>query len=144
MIARGAALRRSDRVTQIVTLGSPVQGLSAHPAVLALGQMIHGDDIESCMRALQQPLPVHIAETNVYSKDDGVVDWRTCSRDDSKAVEVRGTHTGLIVNADAYRAIGASLAETSARESTRRIVARATAGREALPIAVRQASKLAA
>ncbi len=143
VIARAAALRRPDRVSQVITLGSPVQGLGAHPAVLALGQLIHGDDIESCMRALQQPLPVYIAETNIYSKEDGVVDWRTCSRDDATAVKVRGTHTGLIVNADAYRAIGAALAET-ARANAPQVVVHGARGRDALLIAEREASRLAA
>ena len=117
VIARGAALRDPDRVAQVITLGSPVQGLGAHPAVLAMARMIHGDDIDGCLKASQQPLPGGIAETNIYSKSDGVVDWRTCSRDDATAVEVGGTHTGLIANAEAYRAIATALAGASVCES---------------------------
>lgn len=121
LLARGAALRRPGRVAQVITLGSPVQGLGAHPAVLAAAKMVHGEDIDACLAVLQRPLPESIAETNVYSKSDGVVDWRTCTRGDVAAVEVRGSHTGLIVNADAYRAIAEALAALSARDDRRRI-----------------------
>ncbi len=115
VIARAAALRRANRVSHVVTLGSPVDGLSAHPAVLAAAQLIHGDDLETCLATVQQALPVTIAETNIYSKSDGVVDWRTCHREDATAIEVSGTHTGLIANAAAYGAIANVLAPRYAR-----------------------------
>ena len=57
VIARGAALRRPDRVSHVITLGSPVNGLRAHPAVLAAARLIHGDDIGACLATVQQPLP---------------------------------------------------------------------------------------
>lgn len=116
LLARGATLRRPGRVAQVITLGSPVQGLGAHPAVLAAAKMVHGEDIDACLAMLQRPLPASIGETNVYSKSDGVVDWRTCTRGDATAVEVRGAHAGLIVNAAAYRAIAGALAAQSARD----------------------------
>jgi triacylglycerol lipase len=114
LIARGAALRRPGRIEQVITLGSPVFGLAAHPAVLAAAKIVHGDDIDACLATLQSPLPETIAETNIYSKSDGVVDWRTCFRDDADAVEVRGSHTGLIANAGVYRAIADALSARSA------------------------------
>ncbi len=116
VIARGAALRRLNCVSQVITLGSPVQRLSAHPLVLAAASLIHGDDLDACLSTVQQPLPCGIEETNIYSKSDGVVDWRTCHRDDATAVEVRSSHTGLIVNAAAYRAIATTLAAHATNE----------------------------
>jgi triacylglycerol lipase len=121
VIARAAALRRPDRVSHVVTLGSPVNGLSAHPAVLAAASIIHGDDIDACLATVQQPLPTTIDETNIYSKTDGIVDWRTCHRADATAIEVAGTHTGLIANAAAYQAIGGALAARFSHRTPRRI-----------------------
>jgi pimeloyl-ACP methyl ester carboxylesterase len=119
VIARGAALRRPDRIAQVITLGSPVQGLGAHPAVLSAARLVHGDDIDACLATVQKALARGIDETNIYSKSDGVVDWRTCYRDDADAIEVRGSHTGLIVNAAAYRAIAYALAANAAANEVR-------------------------
>jgi pimeloyl-ACP methyl ester carboxylesterase len=143
VIARGAALRRSGRVAQVITLGSPVQGLNAHPAVLSAARLIHGDDIEACLATVQQPLAATIAETNIYSKSDGVVDWRTCHRPDAHAVEVRSSHTGLIFNAEAYRAIAVALATPAALDIQAR-TPRRTRARARGASAVGRVSKIAA
>jgi hypothetical protein len=52
-----------------------------------------------------------VRETSIYSKSDGIVEWQTCRSASCRAVEVRGSHIGLIANADAYRAIADALAE---------------------------------
>lgn len=124
LIARGAALRRPDRVAQVITLGSPVNGLSAHPAVIAAARLVHGDDIDGCLATLQQSLSAEIAETNIYSKADGVVDWRTCFRDGAAAIEVSGSHSGLITNAGAYRVIASELAARSDPNERRNVIIR--------------------
>jgi triacylglycerol lipase len=134
LIARGAALRRPGRVAQVITLGAPVYGLAAHPAVLAAARIVHGDDIDACLATLQRLLPAGIAETNIYSKSDGVVDWRTCFRDDADDVEVRGSHSGLITNAEAYRAIAIALAARSAVADRRRTLILRAAARARRPV----------
>lgn len=145
LLARGAALRRPGRVSQVITLGSPVQGLGAHPAVLAAAKLVHGEDIDACLETLQRALPSWIAETNVYSKSDGVVDWRTCTRGDSTAVEVRGSHTGLIANAEVYGAIATALAAQSAGDAARTTRHSADVGaRRSVPASSTQPSSLAA
>lgn len=141
VIARAAALRRPDRVSQIITLGSPVNGLSAHPAVLAAAQLIHREDIDACLATVQQPLPTTIDETNMYSKTDGVVDWRTCHRPDATAIEISGTHTALIANAAAYAAIASTLAARALRSRTQR---HGVGARRALPASAHNASTIAA
>jgi pimeloyl-ACP methyl ester carboxylesterase len=145
LLARGAALRRPGRVAQVITLGSPVQGLGAHPAALAAAKLVHDEDIDACLVSLQRPLPASIAETNVYSKSDGVVDWRTCRRGDATAVEVRGSHTGLIANAEVYGVIAAALAAQSARDDLRRsAVAISLEARSGVPSSGAKTSRLAA
>ena len=61
-------------------------------------------DAVSAFRAC---LPESISDVAVYTRTDGVVDWRFCINDDSaKNVEVAGTHTGLAFNPQVYRLIG--------------------------------------
>jgi hypothetical protein len=73
--------------------------------------MFHGECDGECLPPLQGPLPHHIDELSIYSRDDGVVDWRTCLRNDATSLEVRGTHVGLICNPAVYRALAQLLAE---------------------------------
>lgn len=105
LLARGAATRRPDKVSRIITLGSPVNGIGAHPLVLTLVELLHGACDGQCLPVLQKRLPPSVEEINVYTEDDGVVDWRTCYRIDAEAIEVSGTHVGLIFNPQAYRMI---------------------------------------
>jgi pimeloyl-ACP methyl ester carboxylesterase len=49
--------------------------------------------------------------TSIYSKGDGVVHWQRAVVPYADIVEVTGSHTGLIFNRKAYRAIAAALAE---------------------------------
>jgi hypothetical protein len=45
----------------------------------------------------------------LYSKTDGFVYWKACLRADVKNIEVGGSHVGMAVNANAYRAIARAL-----------------------------------
>jgi pimeloyl-ACP methyl ester carboxylesterase len=109
--ARGAALKRPDLVTQVISLGSPVQGAAVHPLIIAAAQFLRGDCTHDCYEHLQDPLPAGVRETCIFTKDDGIVDWHTCTRAAGAAsIEVRGTHCGLIVNPNVYRALATLLA----------------------------------
>src|SRR5215212_7682315 len=94
IIARALAVRRPDLVGGIVTLGSPVKGmLHIHPLVLgSVGVMASLGALRvphvftwSCLRgeccrmfrdALMQPFPEDVRYIGVYSKRDGVVNWK--------------------------------------------------------------------
>jgi pimeloyl-ACP methyl ester carboxylesterase len=113
--ARGAAIQRPDLVSQVISLGSPVQGAAVHPLVIAAAQFLRGDCTYDCYEHLQDPLPAGVRETSIYTKDDGIVDWHTCTRaSGARSIEVAGTHCGLIFNAGVYRALGTLLAERHA------------------------------
>jgi pimeloyl-ACP methyl ester carboxylesterase len=130
-LARAAATRRPSRVEQVITLGSPLHVVRAHPALLDIAKLLsvliperHGTSAghhhdATCSRefaeALARPFPARVAHTAMYSKRDGVVDWHT-ARDDDPAtdVEVHSTHIGMILNEEVYRAIARSLAAASA------------------------------
>jgi triacylglycerol lipase len=133
-LARKLALRRPDIVSQIISLGSPIQALQAHPALMAAAQMIRNRAVHrreerpdskptngiagDCDCAVEHcvPLPppsVHRAA--LYSHDDGVIDWRNCMEPEPHLnFEVGGTHVGLVFNPRVYRVIGELLAEATA------------------------------
>jgi hypothetical protein len=53
--------------------------------------------------------------TSIYTKGDGVVLWRGCVVPYGDCVEVTGSHTGLVFNRKAYRAIAGALAKPELR-----------------------------
>jgi triacylglycerol lipase len=50
------------------------------------------------------------AFTSIHSREDDVVDWRSCLDDGGNNYQVGGRHLGLIVNREAYRLIARILA----------------------------------
>jgi hypothetical protein len=72
--------------------------------------------------SLQRKVPSSVVETAVYTRDDGIVDWRYCKTDNPEAdFPVSGTqHIGLAFNPSAYTIIADRLAQThSARNEHR-------------------------
>ncbi|MEQ6902500.1 alpha/beta fold hydrolase [Nocardioides sp. YIM 152588] len=115
MISRGLAVRRPDLVSGIVTLGSPMRAPAAHHRVLSGGvrllsklssvgvpgvmsaECVGGSCAEASFTESQQPLQ-GVSMTNIYSKGDGIVDWRACIDPEGRAIEVKGSHVGLVVD----------------------------------------------
>jgi hypothetical protein len=61
--------------------------------------------------SLRRDLPDSVAETAVYTRTDGVVDWEYCITDKpSVDCEVPGTHIGLAFNPAVYDIIASRLA----------------------------------
>ena len=61
--------------------------------------------------SLRRPLPDSIVQAAIYTKADGVVDWRCCVTDDPETdIEVQGTHVGLVFNSQVYRHVANVLA----------------------------------
>ena len=129
VIARSAAAQRPDRVASVITLGSPFRGIRSHPLVLAAGERIrerirrqNGELQPDCytgycgcdaVTAMQRALPETVRQSAVYTRSDGVVDWRVCVTDDPATnFEVSGTHVGLVFNASVYGLIAQRLQAT--------------------------------
>jgi pimeloyl-ACP methyl ester carboxylesterase len=130
IVARALAVQRPDLVGGIVTLGSPVGGmLRVHPVVLGsigvvgtLGMLkvphlfswkcLRGDCCQSFREALADPeFPVDVGYTNVYSRRDGIVQWRACIDETAdEHVEVSSSHCGMAIHPDVYAVVGRSLA----------------------------------
>jgi pimeloyl-ACP methyl ester carboxylesterase len=127
IFARSAAVRMPERIASVTTLGSPFRGLVAHPLVLTLANVVRrrirgrspsppqGCATSRCSCAfagsLRRKWPTSVAQTAIYSREDGIVDWRYCRTGDPKVdVEVGGTHLGLIFNSTTYLHIAERLA----------------------------------
>lgn len=126
MLARSAAARRPDLVASVATLGSPFRGVRGHPLVLFASGRVRArlqqsrEDRPQCytgfcgcpaVDGLMAPFPSSIPQIAVYSRTDGIVDWRYCvSGDPATDFEVSGTHIGLVVNPAVYRILAAHLA----------------------------------
>ena len=126
VISRSAAAQWPDRVASVITLGSPFRGIRSHPLVLAAGERVrerirrqNGNNQPDCytghcgcpaITAVQSLFPSSVAQSAIYTKRDGVVDWRVCVTDDSTTnFEVSGTHVGLVFNAGVYGLIASRL-----------------------------------
>ena len=129
VLARVVAARRPDLVSGIVTLGAPTVGmLRVHPLVLlqvgvvgALGTgRVPGLFRMSCLRGacceefradLLARFPVSVRYVCVYSRSDGIVDWRACLDGAAdKLVEIDASHCGMALSRDAYEHVARALA----------------------------------
>jgi len=136
IFARSAAVRMPDRIASVITLGSPFRGLVAHPLVLKLGDLVRrrirsqypNPPVEcatsrcSCAfaRSLRRKWPRSVAQTAIYTREDGIVDWRYCRTGDPKVdVEVSGTHIGLICNSATYLCIAERLATVPGKRAAK-------------------------
>jgi hypothetical protein len=62
-------------------------------------------------------MPTSVAGTAIYTREDGVVDWRYCRTGDGKSdFEVRGTHVGLVHNSSVYTIIANRLVQAGSRK----------------------------
>ena len=128
VFAKALAARRPELVQGIVTLGAPsVSQLAIHPLVLAqvglvsaLGTaQVPGMFSLSCLRgrccepfrtALDGRFPDDVRYVAIYSRSDGVVQWKSCLDPAAdELVEVSASHCGMGVNAQAFVAVAGAL-----------------------------------
>jgi pimeloyl-ACP methyl ester carboxylesterase len=128
VLARALGARRPDLVSGIVTLGSPVVSqLAVHPLVLAqvlfVGAMgtgripglfsldcLRGECCEPFRGDLARDFPPEVGYVAIYSRTDGIVDWRSClDPGASDHVEIPASHCGMSLNHHAYRAVAVAL-----------------------------------
>ncbi|MDP3892463.1 triacylglycerol lipase [Nocardioides sp.] len=116
MLARGLAVRRPDLVSGIVTLGSPMLAPAAHHALLSRSvdvlvrlsragvpglmaeDCVAGECARMSWEESREPVPAGVGFTAVYSRRDGIVDWRACVDPLAEAVEVTASHVGMAVD----------------------------------------------
>ncbi|HZG50424.1 MAG TPA: hypothetical protein VEY90_12955 [Thermoleophilaceae bacterium] len=147
-LAKVLARRRPELVCGIVTLGSPqIDPLAIHTlvrlqvrAISRLGSLgvpglftrgcMDGDCCASFWEDLAAPLAPDVGFVSVYSKSDGVVDWRSClDPAATELVEIGASHCGMAVSAPAWREVGRALNGFRAAEARRRPAKKAPARR---------------
>jgi triacylglycerol lipase len=147
VISRAAARLIPEYVASVIVLGSPFRGIRSHPSVLRTSKVVkkrlearrhqrppdkplH----ESCFtgscncafaEAIRSGLPEGIHETAIYTKSDGVVDWKVCITGNAEAdIEVSGTHCGLAWNPEVYRHVAQRLYDAREAEHRRAFLER--------------------
>ena len=134
VLALGAAAQAPAITGAVITLGSPIRGPRVHPLVLKNATLVrnrikrnshrrpkHKPHHEECFTyecacgfacSVSEELPEDVPHLAVYTKTDGVVDWRSAiTGDDDRDAEVRSTHCGLAWNPEVYRLIAETLEE---------------------------------
>lgn len=122
-LARCLAVRHPELVSGLVTLGSPVlDPLAVSAPVLRLVRSVamlaqfglpgtfsracaEGECCADFRRDLAAKLPATVRATAIYSRTDGIVDWRACLDPDADQVQVSSSHCGMGVNAEVYRVL---------------------------------------
>jgi pimeloyl-ACP methyl ester carboxylesterase len=114
--ARDLALQASDMVRSVITLGTPFANDVRATNATRLYEALSGETVEDnteLTQAIGGDLPVPV--TSIYSRTDGIVNWRTSvlrPSDTSENIEVPlASHVGLGVNAAALWAIADRLAQ---------------------------------
>ena len=116
MLARGLAVRRPDLISGIVTMGSPMLAPGAHHVLLTTSvdvlvrlsragvpglmseECVAGNCARQSFDESRQPMPAGVSFTAVYSRRDGIVDWRACVDPEAHAVEVTSSHVGMAID----------------------------------------------
>lgn len=134
VIARSIAGQRPDDVASVITLGAPFRGTVAHRSVLRAAEAVRKRILEengagvlpacytgrcTCdfVDSLCRDLPEAMVETAVFTREDGLVDWRYCkTKNKHNNFEVHGTHIGLAFNPSVYSIIADRLAMAATAE----------------------------
>lgn len=132
MLAKTVAIRRPDLVAGVIALGSPLLAPTAtHRLLLAdlallntlsraglrhlmRADCVHGDCAADSFAELSAPFPADIPFVSMYSRTDGLIDWRACLDPAADAVEVASSHCGMPVNSAVYRQLAIHLPALSA------------------------------
>jgi pimeloyl-ACP methyl ester carboxylesterase len=126
---RWLAARRPDLVAGLITLGSPLRdplavnlavlvniglvgtlGTLGVRSVLSLGCLRFDRCCAVAWREGTGPLPKGFPFLSIYSRSDGIVEWRACLDPAARHLQVESSHCGMAFNVDVLRAVGAELA----------------------------------
>jgi pimeloyl-ACP methyl ester carboxylesterase len=135
--AKALAVRRPDLVSGIVTLGSAqLNPLAVHPLVHAQVYLLgtlgtigaqglfkhscrHGACCEAFWSDLEKPVPDEVGYMSIYSRTDGIVDWRACLDPAARQVEVRTSHCGMALDPAVFDLVLTTLREQKLSRASR-------------------------
>jgi hypothetical protein len=98
--AREIAKKVSQRVRQVITIGTPFAGTAEHTHASGVYRLLSGQEPSlspAMARRLRTAPPV--PTTSIFSRSDGIVAWQTCIQEGdsplTENIEVDGSHCGL-------------------------------------------------
>ncbi|WP_020106617.1 alpha/beta fold hydrolase [Nocardia sp. 348MFTsu5.1] len=117
LLARWLGHVHSDQIDRVITLGSPWRPegeITRTTALFERAARKYGlsPDARDIVDVLRQPMPVPC--TAIYSKTDGIVNWRSCALDPAENHEniaVTSSHIGLVSNPLALAVVADRLAQ---------------------------------
>jgi pimeloyl-ACP methyl ester carboxylesterase len=124
LLARWVAHQRPDAVRQVVCLGSPYRPEGEHTRTTPFFERsarTHGlsDRALEVVDTLRRPLDVPVSV--IYSRTDGIVNWRGCALTDDELgagrgenISVPSSHVGLLTNPVSLAALDDRLAQDPA------------------------------
>jgi triacylglycerol lipase len=129
VIARSVAGQRPRDIASVITLAAPFRGTVTSRTVFHAAEAVrmrilqeHGGGVlPGCytgrctcnfVDSLRRRVRGSMVETAIYTRHDGIVDWRYCmTRNPEVDVEVPGTHIGMAFNPAAYAVVAERLAK---------------------------------
>jgi triacylglycerol lipase len=72
---------------------------------------VAGDCARGSFEESRLPVPPEVGFVAVYSRRDGIVDWRACIDPIATAVEVRSTHLGMVFDPSSITTIVRAVAD---------------------------------
>jgi len=127
-IARSAAAQIPERIASVITLAAPIRGLEAHASIQRAADLVRQQILErhgrgvlpTCYTArctcdfvesLKSDFPESVRQTAIYSKSDGILNWRVCRTGDPNVdFEVSSTHIGMVFSPLVYSIVAKRLA----------------------------------
>lgn len=128
-LARAAAAQMPERIASVITLGAPIRGIGARASVMSAADLVrkqilqrHGRGVlPNCyttrctcefFESLRGEFPKSVRQTAIYTKKDGILDWRVCRTGDPRVdIEVSATHIGMVFSPLVYSVVARRLAE---------------------------------
>jgi len=101
----------SDLVVAVGLLGT-----AGIPGLFSRG-CVNGPCCERVREEAKAPFPPGVRFLSVYSRTDGIVDWRACLDPAAEHAEVRSSHVGMAVHPAVYRIVGDALGGESEPEA---------------------------
>lgn len=109
LMARDLAYDHPDDVREVITLASPYN-LPTASTIEILIRLV-GSFYEPAIDIDRLASPLPMRSTTIFSRDDGLVAWESCRREEERCshVEFTGPHLTVCRNPDVLRAVAASL-----------------------------------
>jgi pimeloyl-ACP methyl ester carboxylesterase len=128
VLTRAAAYQTPECIASVITMAAPFRGVACHPSVMRAAQLVrtqilerHGNGVlpecytGACtcdfLNSISRKFPKSVPQTAIYTKTDGLVDWRVCLTGDAAVdFEVSATHVGMAFNPLVYSIVAHRLA----------------------------------